>query len=145
MIAAIVIASTPACLAEPATADGKTSPVAPFRISTESEAILERCCLTCHDEETQKGDIRLDNLGELELPKRLDLLNRMQEQIYFQNMPPKQKRQPSPEERKSILATLSAELGAHHASTLEDKLQKPEFGNYVDHEKLFSGEFKGLP
>ena len=144
LIAAIVIASTPACLAEPATADGKASPVAPFRISNESEALLERYCLTCHDEESQKGDIRLDNLAELELPKRLDLLNRMQEQIYFQNMPPKQKRQPIPEERKAILATLSAELGVHHASTLEEKLQKPEFGNYIDHEKLFSGEYRNL-
>lgn len=40
---------------------------------------------------------------------------------------------------------VSSELGAHNASTLEEKLQKPEFGNYVDHEKLFSGEYKDLP
>ena len=43
------------------------------------------------------------------------------------------------------MALLAKELGAHHASTLEDKLQKPEFGNYVNHEKLFSGECKDLP
>ena len=31
------------------------------------------------------------------------------------------------------------------ASTLEGKLQKPEFGNYVDHDSLFSGEHADLP
>ena len=116
-----------------------------FRFRSNRGHLIERHCYTCHDEEKQKGDIRLDNLTELETSKRLDLLNRMQEQIYFQHMPPKQKRQPSEEERKAILAVLSKELGAHHASTLEDKLQKPEFGNYVENEKLFSGEYKDVP
>ncbi len=125
--------------------DEKPGPAHAFKIPEATEAILDRYCYTCHDEETQKGDTRLDNLTELEGSKRLDLLNRMQEQIYFQNMPPKQKRQPSEEERKAVLAVVSRELGIHHASTLEEKLQKPEFGNYVDHEKLFSGEYKDVP
>ena len=73
------------------------------------------------------------------------MLNRMQEQLFFQHMPPEKKKQPSEAERESLLAVISTELGAHSASTLEGKLQKPEFGNYVDHEKLFSGEHADLP
>ena len=106
--------------------------------------IVETYCLDCHDE-TQKGDIRLDDLAKLDLPKRLDMLNRVQEQIYFRHMPPKKKDQPGEGEREALLDFLSRELAKHEASTLEGKLQKPEFGNYVDHEKLFSGEYKDTP
>jgi hypothetical protein len=116
-----------------------------FQPSAESAELLEHYCFTCHDEETQKGDIRLDNIADLDLGKRLDLLNRMQEQLYFRHMPPKNKRQPDDAQRKELLAMFTKELIPHHASTLEDKLQKPEFGNYIDHQKLFSGEFATLP
>ncbi|MFN5001456.1 MAG: DUF1588 domain-containing protein [Akkermansiaceae bacterium] len=137
-----------ACMFESALAVEKAEKAEPshtFKLNENSEAILDRYCSSCHDEETHKGDIRLDNLAELDNAKRLDILNQMQEQIYFQNMPPKEKRQPSEEEKKAILAVLSTELGVYKASTLEDKLQKPEYGNYVDHNKLFSGEYKNLP
>ena len=116
-----------------------------FSITEGTHDFLENHCYDCHDADTQKGDIRLDNLTDLENPKRLDLLNRMQEQLYFRHMPPKKKDQPDEEERKAILSVISAELGVYEASTLEGKLQKPEYGNYVDHEKLFSGEYQDLP
>lgn len=115
-----------------------------FSIAEGTHDFLENHCYDCHDAGTQKGDIRLDNLTDLETPKRLDLLNRMQEQLYFRHMPPKKKDQPDEEERRMILKVISTELGVYEASTLEGKLQKPEFGNYVDHEKLFSGEYKDL-
>ena len=132
-------------LGSAAAADEKADSAKPFEVPEETQILLENHCLDCHDDIEQKGDVRLDNLAELETPKRLDLLNRMQEQVYFQHMPPKKKKQPSEEERKAILAMVSKELGAHKASTLEGKLQKPEYGNYIDHEKLFSGEYKDVP
>ena len=114
----------------------KTAAHPAFQVSQEAETILDRYCYHCHDEDEQKGDIRLDNLSDLEIPKRLDLFNRMQEQLYFQHMPPKKKKQPSEADRKALLAFISTDLGKHQASTLEGTLQKPEFGNYVDHKKL---------
>lgn len=116
-----------------------------FRLSDETDDILAAHCYNCHDDESQKGDIRLDNLAELDLDKRLNILNRMQEQVYFDHMPPKKKKRPSESDSKAILDFLKRELGKHKASTLEGKLQKPEYGNYIDHEKLFSGEYAGLP
>ena len=134
------------CLIEWAAASAdKTKPEITFQVSDNVEAILDKRCYFCHDEDEQKGDIRLDNLNDLDTPKRLDLFNRMQEQVYFRHMPPKKKKQPTEEERNALLAYLSTELGIHKASTLEGKLQKPEFGNYVDHTKLFSGEYKDEP
>ena len=115
-------------------------------VPVQVEDLMVNYCFDCHDEEVQKGDVRLDNLLDLNLPKRLDLLNRMQEQAFFRQMPPKKKKtQPSEEERKRLLDWMSGALGKHDASTLEGKLRKPEYGNYVDHDKLFSGEFKDLP
>jgi hypothetical protein len=142
-MAAVLLGACPAGVA--ATQAVKPAPARPFLIPENAAAVLDNYCSSCHDADTHKGDVRLDNLAELDLPRRLDVLNKMQEQIFFQQMPPKNKTQPADDERAALLALLAKELGAHHASTLEDKLQKPEFGNYVNHEKLFSGQYKNVP
>ncbi len=116
-----------------------------LHLSDKTDIILATHCYDCHDDLEQKGDIQLDNLAALDLDKRLNILNRMQEQVYFDHMPPKKKERPSESERKAILTFLKRELGEHEASTLEGKLEKPEYGNYVDHKKLFSGAFKDVP
>ena len=107
---------------------------------------LSKYCLDCHDDSTQDGDIRLDNLDTLKLADRLDLLNRVQEQLFLKTMPPKKKKkQPSNQERDNLFNLVSTELKRNHASKLEEKLLKPKYGNYVDHEKLFSGEIQDNP
>ncbi len=143
-IAVAIATSVQSCILGWA-AENNTAQAPGFLVPGETEALLDHYCYTCHDEDEQKGDTRLDNLAEMDTGKRLDLLNRMQEQLYFGRMPPSKKRQPSEDERKAILAMVSKELGVHHASTLEDKLLKPEYGNYVNNGKLFSGEYKDLP
>jgi hypothetical protein len=118
----------------------------PFALPAQLEALTANYCLDCHDGEVQKGDIQFDNLTDLKLLNRLDMLNRMQEQIFFKHMPPKKKKaQPSEAERQQLFDWISGELTKHDASRFEDKLRKPEYGNYVDHDKLFSGEFNDLP
>ncbi|MFK7911999.1 MAG: DUF1588 domain-containing protein [Akkermansiaceae bacterium] len=116
-----------------------------FKVSEKTDDLMAFYCYDCHDDARQKGDIRLDNLAELDNGKRLDLLNRMQEQLYFKHMPPKKEDQPDEAERKALLAFVAKELAVYKASTLEGKLQKPDYGNYVDHKKLFSGEYKDVP
>lgn len=144
--AAVCIALLNICFIDGAAASvDKTKPEIAFLVPDKIDDILDNRCYFCHDEDEQKGDIRLDNLNDLDTLKRLDLFNRMQEQVHFRHMPPKKKKQPTEEERNALLAYFSAELGIHKASTLEGKLQKPEFGNYVDHTKLFSGEYKDTP
>lgn len=109
-------------------------------------ADLENYCYSCHDEDSAKGDIRLDNLASLSLKGRLGLLNKMHEQLYLGEMPPKKKRnQPSESERQRLIDWASGELKQHGGSKLDDKLRYPEYGNYVSHEKLFSGEIQTAP
>lgn len=117
----------------------------PFHVDAEVGVLLDRYCYSCHDEDTQKGDIRFDNLETLPLETRLDLMNRMQEQVYLSQMPPAKKKQPAEEERKRLGSWLWGELNVYKASKLEDKLRYPSYGNYVDHQKLFSGEIVDPP
>jgi hypothetical protein len=65
------------------------------------EDLMANYCFDCHDGETRKGEVRLDNLATLSLKDRLALLNRVQEQIFIKEMPPKKKKtQPSDTERR---------------------------------------------
>ena len=107
--------------------------------------ILSSYCIDCHEEGTEKGKFRLDNLEELPLDTLLDVMNRMHERVHFEEMPPKKKDQPTVEERKQLENWLAGVLHANNASKLEEKLRMPEYGNKVDHDKLFSGKYKDLP
>ncbi len=118
---------------------------AKFHVDPKASEILAKYCTDCHEEGTEKGDIRLDNLAELPLQARLDLMNRALEQVYLKQMPPKKIEQPSDEERNELGVWLWEILHSHNASKLEDKLRYPSYGNYVDHEKLFSGQIKDAP
>ncbi|MDB4537408.1 DUF1588 domain-containing protein [Akkermansiaceae bacterium] len=122
------------------------SSVPVMAIESSAGNFLENYCFSCHDEWEKKGGLRLDQLDSLPLEARLEVFNKIQEQLYFGQMPPKKKeKQPGVAERKEMLAWVAGELKKHHASTLEDKLRYPNYGNYVDHEKLFSGEIKEQP
>ena len=112
-----------------------------FRVAPAAAALLDNHCASCHGEDSQKGDVRFDKLGALPLAERLALMNRMQEQAFLGFMPPKnRKSQPTAAERKALVEWIAGELRVHNASTLEDKLRLPAYGNYVDHDRLFSGE-----
>ena len=43
-----------------------------------------------------------------------------------------------------MLKWVAKELKKHNASKLEDKLRMPEYANFLDHDKLFSGKYKDL-
>ena len=110
------------------------------------DQLLDTYCFSCHGERTQKAEIRLDQLDELEPELRLEILNKVEAQIFFEQMPPKKrKRQPTKAERTTLLEWISDELEKHGASRLKETLKRPEYGNWVDHEKLFSGEYAHLP
>ncbi len=118
----------------------------PFAMPDKMEDLLANYCFDCHDNETKKGEVRLDNLATLALKDRLDLLNRVQEQIFIKEMPPKKRKaQPSDSEREQLHDWMTVELRKHKASRFEEKLRYPSYGNYLDHDKLFSGEIKDKP
>lgn len=116
-----------------------------FRVPTAAGSVIKQYCQSCHEEGTTKGGVRLDNLPSYPLEARLDLLNRVMEQVFLGEMPPKKEPRLTESERETLVAWLSSELRSHNASKLDDKLRMPDYGNVVDHEKLFSGKYKELP
>lgn len=108
------------------------------------QAVLTSRCMDCHSADTSEGNVRFDNLPTLQRDAQLDLLNLAQEQIFFDRMPPKETEQLSKAERQVVVDWLATELQNAGASRLQDKLRGPEYGNYVNHDQLFSGQHRDL-
>lgn len=106
---------------------------------------LRQYCTECHSGDSPEANLRLDNLNTLGLDARLTLLNRAQEQLFVGLMPPADSKQPSDVERAGLVESMSKQLRQHNAAVLDDKLRRPEFGNYVDHDALFSGRYADQP
>lgn len=121
------------------------SQLAHAAVPQRAEVLLEKYCFSCHDEESEKGGIQIENFSLLNLDARRELLNKMHEQLYLGEMPPKKKAGPSEGERQVLIDWVAGELKNHGGSKLIDKLRYPDFGNYVDHEKLFNGSIKTAP
>jgi mono/diheme cytochrome c family protein len=114
----------------------------PLAVPAATQLVLKKNCVTCHGEDTEEANVRLDDLDSLSLNAQLDLLNRVQEQLFLGNMPPQEAKQPAEAKREQLANWISGELRKHNAAKFEDKLRTPAYGNYVNHDKLFSGEYK---
>ena len=69
------------------------------------QRLLNNYCIGCHSVQKSEGDVRLDTFSNLDAKVRLDLLNKLQEQIHFSQMPPQDEKQPDTAERKLLAAT----------------------------------------
>ncbi len=116
-----------------------------FNVPAEVQNIFAEKCLDCHTGDSPEGDLRLDNLATLSIDQRLDVLNKAQDQLFFQLMPPNDSDQPSESQRAVLGHWLRSTLRRHNASKLDQKLKYPAYGNLVDHQKLFSGEITEKP
>jgi mono/diheme cytochrome c family protein len=115
-----------------------TTIIAPF---------LNTYCTSCHGSTKSKGDIRLDTINAaLALGKDVDLWNSVLKQLVLSEMPPPEKKQPDPSEIAKVAEWINSELNkSGNAAQIYQKLGSPNYGNLVNHEKLFSGEIKTPP
>jgi hypothetical protein len=93
----------------------------------------------------RKGKISLHDLGgDFEDAKTAERWIGVLEQLTAEDMPPEdEKKQPGSDERRQMVDWIEAKLaGANQGEAYRKKLLAPEYGNWVDHEKLFSGEIK---
>jgi hypothetical protein len=115
-----------------------------FQVPSEIESLLKSHCSDCHHAEFAQGNVDLGSLQNAHAAERLEILNKAQEQLHFGLMPPSDSDDLASQERATILDWIGAELKKHGASRLEDKLRKPEYGNYLSHVDLFSGQNKHM-
>ncbi|MDG2400184.1 MAG: DUF1588 domain-containing protein [Akkermansiaceae bacterium] len=114
-------------------------------VSFESRAgsFLADYCISCHGEEKQKGDITLNDIG-MDFGSREEGQRWMAvlDQLETGEMPPKKKKQPGHVARMEIIAAIKEQF-LRVGNPVELMRSSPKYGNYVDHQKLFSGEHKG--
>ncbi|MFT5468860.1 MAG: hypothetical protein ACI8UO_003972 [Verrucomicrobiales bacterium] len=99
---------------------------------------LDRHCIDCHDDETKKGSLSLEsiaNFGDAKPETWAAILD----QVQLSQMPPKDKRQPDFEAKQQFAAWIGDSLrGAGHH--VVNRLEWPNYGNYVDHDALFRAD-----
>ena len=101
--------------------------------------VLNKYCVSCHGPDKQKGKVQLSALETIDAVNRQKLFGKAQELIQLAEMPPEKARQPDDAERKILLQWLNSQLTGKAAKALAEKLLRFEYGNVVDHKKLFSG------
>jgi len=105
---------------------------------------IETYCLDCHDKETSKGKLSLEGIDASLKGDQLEVWRMIRDQLFFHDMPPQKKKQPTPAELTAVMEWVRGEMLKTQgpASVVEEKLLQPQFGNYIDHEFLFG---KRLP
>lgn len=109
---------------------------------------LENYCVECHGADKKKGKVALHDLeGDFRDPSVAGRWVGVLEQLTAEDMPPQdEEKQPDAGERRKMIEWIEVKLeGVDHGEAYRKKLLAPEYGNWVDHEKLFSGEIKELP
>ncbi len=109
-----------------------------------ARSFLENNCFDCHDNETKKGDLSLEDLGPVD-ETNAAVWKSVWAQVTLQEMPPKKKSQPDIVDRLRfsdwIVSELQREMkgkGGFHAHL------DPNKGNYLAHDLLFGPLPKGI-
>lgn len=118
------------------------SPAKTISLPSHVSQAFTRFCADCHGAESSEADVNLSELTKLNLDGQLELLNKVQDQLFFRTMPPADAPQPTEAERIQLTNWLRTELRQRNASKLDEKLRYPAYGNYVDHDLLFGGTVK---
>ncbi len=132
-----------------AQADTTNSPILADKTAFDETVspFLTKYCADCHSESSNESGVVLSSIRfDLASGHDMELWNTVLRQLHLEEMPPTDSRQPEQHERDAVLLWINAELKkSGNVSDLYQKLESPSFGNYVNHEKLFSGEITAEP
>ncbi len=108
---------------------------------------VRQYCAECHGESSNESGVVLSSLSfDLASGRDMELWKTVLRQLHLEEMPPTGSEQPDPREKDAVMLWINAELKkSGNESDLYTKLESSSFGNYVNHEKLFSGEISAEP
>ena len=104
-------------------------------------------CLDCHSGADAEAGVDLSELrADFSVDETANRWIDVMQAIQFSEMPPPEETQPGSSEKANVIAWVSGEMvKANRFEAYQKKLIAPEYGNWVNHEKLFSGEIDTLP
>jgi hypothetical protein len=108
---------------------------------------LSKYCTDCHSKNSNESDVVLSGISfDLASGHDLERWKTVLRQLHLEEMPPTESKQPQQYEKDAVMLWINAELKkSGNVSDLYAKMESPSFGNYVNHEKLFSGEITTEP
>ncbi len=128
-------------LAPPLTGAGGEATSSHFEGAARS--FLGNHCMECHDEEVQKGGVNLGGIGmDFTAGEAGGRWLEILDQLEIGSMPPKDKTQPGHPERMRMIGAIREQFRLA-GKPVERLRPGPEYGNYLDHASLFSGEHRG--
>lgn len=98
-------------------------------------------CIQCHGKVKPRGRFSLHAIdGQSKLDQDIESWKRILEMLASGEMPPENKAQPSKQSRAQVVSWIKSKLTlSGEISEWNRKLLFPEYGNYIDHAKLFDG------
>ncbi|MEO2014559.1 MAG: DUF1588 domain-containing protein [Fuerstiella sp.] len=133
--------------ADAAWANDALSGDSPLQFNTHVGPFLTAHCIDCHAGDEAEADVSLvrpslDYADEQSAATWQKVLQVLQ----FNEMPPPEEERPDPVARANVMRWIEQELAkAGLDETYRSKLLNPEYGNYVNHELLFSGSIQTPP
>ena len=121
------------------------SQLSPVELEDAATRVFSRYCVSCHGPDKQEGEVELNDLVAMDAVARQTLLANVHELVHLGDMPPKDAKQPSEADRKVLLNWLNSQLNGKAAQALAEKLERFEYGNVIDHDDLFSGQYAHVP
>ena len=101
-------------------------------------------CVECHGDDEPRADFRVHDIdGSFEGGANLVRWEKIVEMVSLGDMPPAEAGQPDRQTRDQFVGWITAELEAAGRGVNPVSMQLPAYGNRVNHEDLFSGEFTG--
>lgn len=119
-----------------------TSPNRELQSKELLQSFLREHCVDCHGETDPEGGVSLVSLdANAPVQQNWQTWQTVLEQVVLGEMPPSGEALPDFNDKEQFVERLRGALAdAGHEVDLFEKLSSPEFGNLVNHEKLFSGE-----
>ena len=111
------------------------------------QPFFKQYCVSCHGEDKPKAKFRLDNIKYvLKDSGNYDRWKSVLEQLKFDEMPPEDEKQPNSALKKQVINWINDKFAkSGKLASFNFKVKKPHYGNFINHEKLFSGEIKDKP
>ena len=111
----------------------------------EIRPFLNTYCFECHEGEDADAEYRLDNIdGLVTNGNDVERWEKAYEMLSISDMPPSDaENHPDKLTRRKVENWIKKELKKIGRGPDDARLSRPEFGNRLDHDDLFSGEHKG--
>ena len=108
---------------------------------------LQKYCLSCHSGKDAAGELELKKVPpDFTANAAADAWTQVLQALQFDDMPPPEEDRPDPVAKADVIEWIERRMATSgRAHVYRAKLLKPEYGNYVSHELLFSGTISTLP